>query len=401
MLIGDQKVSSSREVASTPATQLGGEQLRVLHLNAGNLYGGVETFLTTLAEFRSLCPGMEPHFGACYEGRLTQELLAAGAPVHLLTPVRLSRPWTLWRARRRLRELLEKEHFDLIVCHMAWSLVVFSPAARAVGVKVAFWQHGIQNRTTWLDSLAHRMKPNVAIANSRYTAGSVRQHFPNTASQVIYYPGRLLEAPEAERWRAGVRQEQAVDEDTTVILQVSRMESWKGHLLHLHALARLKSPGKWVCWIAGGPQNAKEAQYFAHLAETAKELGIADRVRLLGQRSDVPKLLAAADIFCQPNQEPEPFGLVFVEALWAGRPVVTTAMGGALEIINASCGILTDPGNADSLSLALQRLIESRELRSQLGQAGPARARQLCDPATQLKELKELLQAAITGGGIK
>ena len=57
------------------------------------------------------------------------------------------------------------------------------------------------------------------------------------------------------------------------------------------------------------------------------------------QRDDVPRLLAAADIFCQPNLGPEPFGIGFVEALSAGLPVITTATGGALEIVDGDCGI--------------------------------------------------------------
>jgi glycosyltransferase involved in cell wall biosynthesis len=182
-----------------------------------------------------------------------------------------------------------------------------------------------------------------------------------------------------------------------VIIQVSRFEAWKGHLLHLNALSRLKSRN-WVCWMAGGPQNPADQRQYDEVRSTAERLGLMDRVRFLGQRSDVPQLLAGADIFCQPNQGPEPFGIVFVEALWAGRPVVTTAMGGALEILNESCGVLAEPDSPDSLAAALDRLIESQELRSRLGKAGPARARQLCDPAAQMHVLEELVRKVVRGG---
>src|SRR5947209_3442579 len=86
---------------------------RVMHVNSGNLFGGVETILVTLARSRASFPAMEPHYALCHEGRLSRELLAAGAPVHILSEVRISRPWTVRRARRRLRDLLKKEHFDL------------------------------------------------------------------------------------------------------------------------------------------------------------------------------------------------------------------------------------------------------------------------------------------------
>ena len=63
--------------------------------------------------------------------------------------------------------------------------------------------------------------------------------------------------------------------------------------------------------------------------------------------TDVPRLLAAADIHCQPNISPEPFGIAFIEALAAGLPVVTSAIGGAIEIVDDTCGRLvpaSDPG---------------------------------------------------------
>src|SRR5947208_3625713 len=75
--------------------------MRVLHVTTGNLYGGVETCLMTLARSRGLCPEMEPSFAVCFRGRLWDELTAAGVPVYQLRPTRVSRPWTVLRARGR------------------------------------------------------------------------------------------------------------------------------------------------------------------------------------------------------------------------------------------------------------------------------------------------------------
>lgn len=372
--------------------------LRILHLHAGNLYGGVETLLLTLAKLRDLCPSMEPHFALCFEGRLSQELVSAGAEVHLLGAVRISRPWTVWRARRRLRQLLARERFDAVLCHMPWPLVVFGASARAAGQKVAFWAHSAHHGKASLERMARGIQPDLAIANSGFVGASVSNLYPNLPVSVMHYPVALVKREDSLEKRAAARSELGVDEGTVVIIQVSRFEAWKGHLLHLNALAKLKSRN-WVCWMAGGPQNPADQRQFDEVRSLAIRLGIADRVRFLGQRSDVAQLLAGADIFCQPNQGPEPFGIVFVEALWARRPVVTTAMGGALEILNESCGILTQPDNPDSLAEALDRLIQSPELRERLGAAGPARASELCDPAAQMKTLEELIRKVACGGG--
>ena len=63
-------------------------------------------------------------------------------------------------------------------------------------------------------------------------------------------------------------------------------------------------------------------------------LGLEPRVRFLGERRDVPLLMRAVDLFCQPNEGPEPFGVVFAEALLSGVPVVTADTGGAPEIVS-------------------------------------------------------------------
>ena len=76
------------------------ESARVLHLSAGNLYGGVETLLITLARHWALCPEMTPEFGLCFRGRIWEELTECGVMVHDMGSVRFSRPWTVWRARR-------------------------------------------------------------------------------------------------------------------------------------------------------------------------------------------------------------------------------------------------------------------------------------------------------------
>jgi glycosyltransferase involved in cell wall biosynthesis len=147
--------------------------------------------------------------------------------------------------------------------------------------------------------------------------------------------------------------------------------------------------------MVGGAQRPEERQYMREIQDKAERLGIGTRVRFLGQRSDVPSLLAAADIFSQPNLGAEPFGIVFIEALAAGLPVVTTAMGGPKEIIDDSCGLVSPPGNADQVAASLRRLIDSTELRFRLGQHGPARAIELCDPGGRIPDLHTALLGVV------
>lgn len=365
--------------------------MRVLHVNSGNLYGGVETILITLARLRGLCPSMEPHFALCHEGRLSGELRESGAQVYLLGRVRISRPWTVWRARRRLRDVLRRERFDLVICHMPWAFAVFAKTARESGQRLGFWAHAFHDGRGWLERLARKVQPDLAIGNSKYTQAGLANLFPHVRQGVVYPPVELKGLSEPERWRSVVREEMGVDENKVVIGQVGRLEAGKGHILFLQALALLKDRNDWECWIVGGAQRPSEQKYLGLLRTTSSRLGIEDRVRFLGERADVQRLLSGVDVLCQPNVSPESFGIVFIEALWAGRPVITSDIGGALEIVDDSCGVLVRPGNAPMLADSLRLLIRSQELRLRLGRAGATRAAELSDPATQMEKLRKLV----------
>lgn len=365
--------------------------MRVLHINAGNMYGGVETLLATLARCRHLCPEMEQSFALCFEGRVSQELTDANVPVYFLGGVRTSRFWSALQARRRLRRLFVEHKFDVVVTHMSWSHAIFGPEVNRAGLPLVNWVHGVSAGGHWLERWASRTPPKLLICNSRFTANEARSIFRGVAKDVIYYP---VAGHVRLRERTAIRRQLGINDDTVVILQASRTERWKGHQLHLQALARLRDLPNWTCWMAGGAQSPREQDYLERLQRQASVLGVLDRIHFLGRRSDVCDLMAGADIFCQPNEFSEPFGIVFVEALSAGTPVVTTRMGAATEIIDESCGILVRPGDVSALAEALERLIQSPEDRGTLAHAGPSRAKILCDPAHQLAKLFQSLEGA-------
>ncbi len=366
--------------------------MRVLHIVSGRLYGGVETALVTMARCRSVCPEIEPEFALCFDGRLRDELTGAGTPVHMLGEVRVRHPLSVLRARRRLSELLNQRTADVVVCHMAWAQAIFGPVARAARLPLVFWAHGATDGRHWLDRWARLTPPDLTICNSHFTAASMLHLYPRVATQVVYCPVAPPAFSASASDRAEVCRELNTPPDATVIVQVSRMERLKGQELHLEALGRIRDLPGWVCWMIGAAQRPSEVCYERELHAAAKQYRIEDRVRFAGQRSDVSRVLSAADIFCQPNIGPEGFGLTLIEALQAGLPVITSAMGGATEVVNDSCGIRVPPGSADELASALTALLNDAQLRARLGASGPARARELTDPAVQLSRLRSALE---------
>jgi glycosyltransferase involved in cell wall biosynthesis len=374
--------------------------MRVLHVHSGNLYGGVETFLATLARCRQFAPSMDTTVALCFDGAIGIELRDLGVRTPLLGAVRLRRPLTIWRARRALRSLLRRERFDVVVCHQAWPLAIFGPVVKRASLPLVSWIHTAQRGTHWLDRLAGRVAPDCIICNSRFTASLQRT---DSRIETIYYPvlaavGQPSSANGGAPQAAGVRVECDTPADAVVIVQVSRMERLKGQTVCLDALGMLGGSHRWVCWQVGGAQRAEEAEFARALRAQAEHLGIADRIRFLGHRVDVMRLLNEADIFCQPNLEPEGFGISFVEALAVGIPVVSSAIGGPLEIVDDSCGALVPAGDSAALASVLGRLIEDDAARKALGVGGPPRARALCDPATQLPRIAAVLESVACAG---
>ena len=364
---------------------------RVLHLCAGNLYGGVERIVSECASDRHLCPEMSPSFAVCFDGRLSEEIDASGAECTRLGPARLSRPWTIVRARRRLATLLAcmNAPSSVVVCHSSWTYALAAPVVRRARRPLLLWLHNTVSGRDWAERWARRTRPDGIIANSRFTGESVADLFAGAPLDVVYAPVTT------DAWgadREALRASMGVDPFTPVILAASRFEACKGHRALIAAVAQIPEP--WQLWVAGKAQRSIEDAYERDLRHLVKALGLEHRVRFLGERRDVAAWMRAADIFCQPNTTPESFGLTFVEALYAGIPVVTTAVGGALEILTGACGVLVPPGDDRALVSGLRDLVANRDVRLRLGAAGPARARELCDPRRQLRALAAVVSAS-------
>jgi glycosyltransferase involved in cell wall biosynthesis len=365
--------------------------LRVLHLYAGNLYGGIERMLATIARERDACPEMEPEFGLCFQGRLSQELRECGAAVHDLGAVRFSRPWSVVGARRRLRELLRRRSFDVAICHSNWPHALFGAVCKAEGDSTVYWAHDVPTGRHWTERLARRSLPQMAIANSTFTALQLGKLFPSVPSAVVPPPVPDMALRVARHDRAALRRAHEVAPDEILIAHASRLDQAKGHEVLIEAMARLPANLRWRCLISAVPQRPQDHDRLRALEQLVQSRGLAQRAKLLRELPDVSTLFAMADVYCQPNLRPEGFGLTFVEAMYCGIPVVTSNVGGGAEVVDASCGILTQAGDVAAVASALEQLVRDDPLRAGLGANGRQRASQLCNPPTVLRRLHEVL----------
>jgi glycosyltransferase involved in cell wall biosynthesis len=363
--------------------------MRVVHVANGRLFGGIEQMLVTIAREGAPTPDVSVMFAVAAPGRLEDELRGCGADVHALGDVRLSRPATIAVARSRFRRVLAHVRPDAAIGHAPWSYAIFAPVAQRAGVSTVMWQHDRADGRSLVERWAARTPADLVICNSAWTSRTAGALQPGVTMTVIHPPVRVPECPGSAA--GDLRGELGADPADVVILSASRLEPWKGHVNLVRALARVRATRAWRLWIAGAPQRPHEDRYLAALRQEVARLGLEPRVRFLGERRDVPQLMRAANLFCQPNSEPEPFGVVFAEALLCGVPVVTTNMGGAPEIVSDECGRLIPPGDLDALARALGELIDDEALRARLSARGPAHAGARTSPAVVLPQIARAL----------
>ncbi len=373
----------------------------ILHVYSGNLFGGIETNLVALCaadQARVDVPNPLHRFALSFDGPLASRLRELGCEPTILGPVRFRYPWTAWSARRKLVRLLGDPAFTGVVAHGSWACRLAQPAARKAGKPIAFWNHDPFRGEGPLESFVVAHSPDYLIANSRYTAKAMENAFGRPVDRVIHPVSRHNPATIPPDARKRIRAEFSTPDDAVVILLFSRFERLKGHSVLLEALERLKIQPDWVCLLVGGVQKPAEVEYQASLRQFAESAGLEGRIRFVGQRDDIPAILAAADIHCQPNVGPDSFGLTYVEALAAGLPSVGSDLGGVPEILTPDCGRLVPPGDSKALAETLNELIADEALRQRLGAHGRERARTLRDVNASLRSLESLFAGSKATG---
>lgn len=166
-----------------------------------------------------------------------------------------------------------------------------------------------------------------------------------------------------------VRKQLGVRLDGLLLITVGRLTTQKGQDVLIEAISQISSlfPQARFAFVGDGPRRSA-------LEEKAKRLGIDGQVLFLGVRDDVSSLLYASDIFIQPSLS-EGLSLAFLEALFAGLPVVVTRVGGVADVVeHGQSALLVPAGDAEELAAALVRLLGDAALRQRLARAGQERA---------------------------
>ena len=169
--------------------------------------------------------------------------------------------------------------------------------------------------------------------------------------------------------RGEARARLGLDPEAFIVVGLGRLVPIKGFDLLARALPALiaQIPSARVLLVGDGAERA-------HLGAIAASMGVAERLRMTGETTDVASYLAAADVVAVPSRN-EGMGRVIVEAMALGLPVVATAVGGIPDVVtDGECGRLVEPEDVDALAAALIELGRDPALRRKLGEAAVRRA---------------------------
>ena len=171
-----------------------------------------------------------------------------------------------------------------------------------------------------------------------------------------------------KRTKADLREEHGIEEGDIIIGVIGNIKEWKGQETIVRSTVQLvKKYDNLKCLLVGALPDDSE-WYYKKLKNIIEENNIGDKVIFTGFKSNPIDYINLIDIVVHTSIDPEPFGIVILEAMLLAKPIISTTIGGPAEIvIDKKTGILVDPGKPDILSEEIDRLVENPEYAKEIG----------------------------------
>lgn len=335
------------QIINSHSNAVGGAERLSMGLHQGCLEKGVDSHLLCLMKAPS------SRHNRTYS-------LGFNTPYHPLVLLRLIR----FLRQGRWRDV------DVIHVHLFPAQLLVALAMRIVGLRAACvtTEHNTFNRRRELpgakriDRFTYRFYQKI-VCISEGTRQTMRHWLPEIEPKLV----TIFNGIDLSRY-VHLHQKSEVVGRKPIVLSAGRLTEQKNYAASIQAVKQL-SDCSFEYWIAG------QGELEGTLKEQANSLGLADTVRFLGFRDDLPELLARADIFLSPSKW-EGFGLSVVEAMAAGLPVVVSDIPGVAEVVDkdSNSALWVDPLAPDEIAARLRELLQDPQLRAELGRNGRKRA---------------------------
>lgn len=339
--------------------------------------GGAErSLLDTVACLSARGFGVEVLNLVDQPGALTRALESRGVPVHVCRVGRFRDPRGAVRVARWF--LRHARRFDVALANDTRGALYTALGATLRGTPYIWHVRDIVDAGHRLERFALRLRPAVWIANSHAVASRLVRHDCASTRVVVVHNGVDVNLFHPGVPTESFRRELAVDDSALLVGAIGRLVPWKALETLLEAAARLRAVVPAAEYLVVGDavtdaaNRADAVRYREALLALRDRLGLGDRVRFLGARADIPRVLAGLDVLVHTAID-EPFGRVLIEAMAAGKAVVATRGGGVTEIVeDGVTGYLVSPRDAAAVADRVA-LLADRERRCAMGRAGRER----------------------------
>jgi glycosyltransferase involved in cell wall biosynthesis len=349
----------------------------VLQVLPSLVTGGVERGTVEMAQ--ALVEAEAAALVASAGGPMVRQIERVGG-VHIVLPLTTKSPIGIWRNATALEALIRGQKVSLVHARSrapAWSAWL---ACQRSGVPFVTTYHGTYAEGFPLKRFYNSVmaRGRIVIAASQFIADLIVARYGLDPARIRVIPrgvdlaafdpdivsgNRIAKLAAAWRLPDGVR----------VVMLPGRLTAWKGHAVLLEAIATLNRP-EVMCVFVGSDQGRHG--YTRELEQKAAHLGIAERVRLVGQCDDMPAALCLSDVVVHASVQPEAFGRVVIEAQAMARPVIASNLGGPVETVrHGETGWRVPPNDPAALAAAIGVALDlDPDARAALGQRARASA---------------------------
>lgn len=364
-------------------------KVSVLYLSSSSGPGGAEQMLCSLAASLDRTR-FRPIVGLFRPGWLKEQCEQQGIETHVFPVGGMLHGAWISACTRLVREervaLIHTHEFDANVHGTLVAAITGVPIVATVHGKHYYWTK-FRRRVAY--RFVSRFATMVAVSQNLKDFLGQKVGIDQTRIRVIY--NGVNPSPEFLKGNIlGYRAELGIPEGDQIVGVVGSLYPVKGHRFLIEAIPHVLAKFQRTTFLFIG-----RGELELDLKEHVQKLGIEKKVLFLGLRQDVPRLLSLMDVFALPSLS-EGLSMAILEAMTAGKPVVTTRVGGNSELVlHLETGVLVPPEDSRALAEGLERVLGDNALAQRMGLAGRRRAAQYFGLHTMVKNYEMLYQGSI------
>jgi len=311
------------------------------------------------------------------EGPLVNTFRDLGVTTHIVPAGRLRHIHRYIQSVKEITSLVRSVEADLILSWSGKPHLYGSIAAQFAGIPAVWFQLGcpVGRHLSWMDRLITALPARCVFTLSKFGARGQKNLWPYRPTRLVYPSANLDKFdPETLPSPQEARQQLGLPTKGPIVGIVGRLQRWKGIHVFIEAMPRILESHPEVHGVVVGGKHDLEPDYPEMLADLISRHHLDDHITLAGFQDNVPLWMQAMDVVVHASDH-EPFGIVIIEAMALGKPVVAGASGGPQEIITEEeDGLLASYGDSEALARQIIRYLDEPEFAASVGRAARKRA---------------------------